>query len=205
MKLVDDNKVVMTKRELAGILLQNEKFTELAGELLRRKPLKKKEKPVKKASMGRKNLRITDHQEFKLLRVAPEFSDRDTTHGKILNCWAMLPDATASVKRLLGYLGYTAEGKEFHHCVINEVENPLAWIRQTIKQALLRGDAEDAGDSNTEITSKKETTESSPLVAFEALNTSNGTEHGAGEKLGEGFGVSGQNNELKPVGIKGAK
>jgi len=181
---INENNVVMSKNELARMLLQKPETIEKARSLLDAKP--KKSKAKKSSSMGkRKNLRFSDKQNFKLLRVAPEFSDRETTHGKILNAWATLPEATASVERLLGYLGYTGEGKEFHHGVINEVDNPLAWIRQTVKQALLRGDAEDAGDSNTEITSKKETIESSPSVAPEALNTSNGTEQRDGNKFDE--------------------
>ena len=197
MKIVEGNKVVMTKRELAGILLQNKKFTEPAGELLHRKPVKKMKKPAKKAKMGRRNLRITDHQWFKLVRVAPEFGDRETTHGKILNTWAMLPDATASVKRLLGYLGYNAEGKETHHGAINEVESPLAWIRQTIKQAVLRGDAEPfAGEANTDFPSSTKTTESSAMGQENTSITSGDTEQSDGKKFGEGFGAGIQSNDL---------
>lgn len=188
MKLVDDNKITMTKRELAGILLQNAKFTAQAGELLHHKAVKKAKKPAKKAKMGRRNLRITDHQRFKLLRVAPEFGDRDTTHGKILSAWAMLPNATTSVKRLLGYLGYNAEGKEFHHGVINEVSNPLAWIRQTVKQAVLRGDAEPvAGEANTEVTSSTKTTESSPTGQENTPITSGGTGLGDDKAFADHF------------------
>ena len=200
MKLVDDNKVVMTKQELAGVMLGKPSLTEKAMALVQRKPTKKAKKPAKKATMGRRNLRITDHQMFKLLRVAPAFGDRETTHGKILNAWAMLPDAMASVKRLLGYLGYNAEGKETHHGVINEVENPLAWIRQTIKQAVLRGDAKlVAGETNTEIPSAPKTTESSPAGQENTAITSDDTEQSDAKKFGERFGVGTQSNDLGPL------
>lgn len=199
---ISENNVVMSKNELARLLLQNPVTLENARSLLDAARSKSKQAKGKKKSStrGRKrNLRFSDKQSFKLLRVAPEFADRDATHGKILNAWAMLPGGVASVERLLGYLGYNGDGKEFHHGVINEVDNPLAWIRQTIKQALLRGDAELAGEANTEIAPQKETTESSPSVASGALNTSNDTEQSDGRKFGEGFGVGIQSNDVGPL------
>lgn len=150
MKLID-NKVVMSRNELSGILLRNEKLTERANDLLRATP--KGNGKRKRVTMSRKprNLRVTDHQPFKLLRVAPEFADTTHPHGKILSAWAQHPnEATLSIAQLLTYLGYSATGEPIHHPVLN-VENPLAWVRQTVKQAVLRGDAEPvAGEANTE-------------------------------------------------------
>lgn len=132
MKLNENLLVIMSRGELKGLLRQEAKFVDKAKALLKQALMRKAGKK-KQSLMRGKRLRITDHQRFSLLRIGIDFMDTSTTHGKILECWAKMTGATANVEELLTEL-------KFKDIELG-VDNPLAWIRATLKQAVLRGDA----------------------------------------------------------------
>lgn len=195
MKLTE-NKVVMSRGELTKLLSPDPDVVDAALKLLRQK--RAAPKRAKRASMKgakRRNLRITDHELVKLLRVAPEFADRDTPHGRILNAWANHPDgATLSVEGLLTYLGFSPTGEPGHHPVL-KVDNPIAWVRQTMKQAVLRGDAVRAQDFQP----LKRPTGTSAKTEKKSQVTSDVTEPAPERQFGEGFGVGIQTNDITPL------
>lgn len=134
MKL-NGNQITLTPRELTRLVTANEKTVARAkGLLLQRATRRRKPAP------RRRYLRISDHQTYRLLRVAPELSG---PHAEILSLWARRARAEASVGHLIDQIQALP--------LAQELPNITAWARLVVKQAVLRGDAVEVVDVEGEM------------------------------------------------------
>jgi hypothetical protein len=126
------NTITLSAIEVRGLLLHG---TEWMGyhdleRLATQKPGPRRGGKGKPRS--RRNLRVSDHDLFRLRRVDATVAARNNAESLVLNRWATLPNAVASVSSLWHLTSDELSPK---------VRHPLAWVRNTVRQAILRGDA----------------------------------------------------------------
>lgn len=126
--------VAEAKRVLDDRPTVAEEFTtgESTTRQLLRQLVEKKLPRAKRKKAAFKRLQTGDRWRYRLLRVDPIVAARDHVESIILRHWAMMEEATATIAELVEELTIALPNQE----------NVPAWVRHTVKQAMIRNDAQ---------------------------------------------------------------